>query len=761
MRPYLAVIKDSFREALASRVLWILSGCIVLLLLALAPIGYRESLTTDFLWGDISDGPALAARIREQSTAAEPSPGKRIWSLFDVEARQRIEKLESAPKNQEGRDFLRGMEALRQGLNKQIAQRDFYSPADWQEVRLNQEAKDLLAKQLDKLSTEERTRFHRLAIEAAYPGKFAWRSPKSLAVSYLGFATPELPFIKNQIDNFIKEIVLTQVMGWIVGVFGMIAAILVTSPIIPQMFEPGSITLLLSKPVSRSLLLSAKFLGGCAFVLINVTLLIVGLWLIVGTRFGIWNEGMMWCIPIFLFMFLIYYAVSAFTGLIWKSAIVSVVVTVLFWILCFVVDLTHTVLHDVALGQERINHLVEADGQLITANEATRLQLWDEEAKAWRTLAEPRPGGGIPIVEGPFYHQPSGHLLVGQGVRNPFGGRQQRVSLRVASAADGWKLRDGPALPSGTSTILMGYGDTLYAIAADQIYRFRGDPSKQPAAIRALGYRIPLGGGGEFEAAISGGFPNLPEPRAAAADPDRPRLVVCAGLDVYLYDQDAEGKLTQVAHAKLEGKENEGSVVAITGETVLVAQEQGQIFVLSATDLSTKKQFQLETDSQPRLAAAAPDGSRIALLFQNRNLWLIDAKSGEARRAPVSAQGEISGLTWSGPRLLVGDYANRVVAYDAEALARQRTYQPALSRYEIGYYYIIQPLYTIFPKPRMLNRTVQYVLTGKRTTDMGLFQGNLAQQRDDLNPWQPVKSGLAFVAVVLLLACVYIERHEF
>ena len=53
---------------------------------------------------------------------------------------------------------------------------------------------------------------------------------------------------------------------------GMIAAILVTSTVIPQMFEPGSITLLLSKPVSRSLLFSAKFLGACAFVFLNVTL---------------------------------------------------------------------------------------------------------------------------------------------------------------------------------------------------------------------------------------------------------------------------------------------------------------------------------------------------------------------------------------------------------------------------------------------------------------------------------------------------------
>jgi hypothetical protein len=56
---------------------------------------------------------------------------------------------------------------------------------------------------------------------------------------------------------------------------------------------------------------------------------------------------------------------------------------------------------------------------------------------------------------------------------------------------------------------------------------------------------------------------------------------------------------------------------------------------------------------------------------------------------------------------------------------------------------------------------VQYLVTGERTTDVGLFQGDLTQHREDLHPWQPVRSGLAFVCVVLLVACVYMERQEF
>ena len=115
----------------------------------------------------------------------------------------------------------------------------------------------------------------------------------------------------------------------------MLAAILVTAPIIPKCSIPVSLSLLLSKPVSRSLMFLAKFVGGCAFILINVTYLIVGLWAIVGLRLGIWSQGLLLCIPIFLFLFAIYYSVSAFSGVVWRNAVVCVVMTVVFWFACY------------------------------------------------------------------------------------------------------------------------------------------------------------------------------------------------------------------------------------------------------------------------------------------------------------------------------------------------------------------------------------------------------------------------------------------
>jgi hypothetical protein len=767
MRPYIAILKDSFREALASRVLWVTTGLIGVFLLLVVPLGYKLNLTGEITWGEIMDGPQLAARLRRDALTDQPSPGRRIWSLLDDATREKVQKLEKAakddgePRENRGREFRQGMDALRTGLNTLIARRDFYQEDDWRDVSLPKEAKDYLARSRESLSMEELARMNRLLIEAPYQSSFAWRSPDSVSFTYFWLESDPWPFSKKQIDSAIKEWVLTTAMQWIVGVFGIITAIVVTSTVIPQMFEPGSITLLLSKPVSRSLLLTAKFFGACAFVLLNATFLITGLWLIAGLRFEIWNSGMLWSIPIFMFMFLVYYTVSALTGLVWKSAIVSVVCTVLFYVTCWVVDTVHEFANAFIIDQHRITRMIEAEGTLLAVNEAGELQTWDDAASTWRRVSSPRNGNGIPTIDGPYYHAPSKHLLVGQGFLNPFGFRGHRITLRIGSDANAWQLRDGPATPSGSAALIVASDQSIFAVASDNVFRFHGDLTAKGTSVKILGMRLPLLSSGEFRPCLTGERPSFPDPLVAAADPQQARIVVCAANNVFVFSLTEAGELRETARRELKSRDKEGSAVAMAGETVVVAREHGKVLLLSASDLSVKRELELEGESQPRYVSVARDGSRFAVVFQNRRLWMIDASSGAAEPARIAAQGEISGAAWTDKHLLIGDYANRVVAYDAASLRREKVYRPAMTRWEWGYYYVIQPLHTIFPKPRKLNKTVQYVLTGKRTTDGGLLRGDLRQQRDDLHPWEPVQSGLVFVGLLLLGACVYFERQEF
>ena len=59
MTPYLAILKDSFREAFASRVLWILLGVVTLMLIVLAGFGMEEHAGASFASDDLLDAAAL------------------------------------------------------------------------------------------------------------------------------------------------------------------------------------------------------------------------------------------------------------------------------------------------------------------------------------------------------------------------------------------------------------------------------------------------------------------------------------------------------------------------------------------------------------------------------------------------------------------------------------------------------------------------------------------------------------------------------
>jgi hypothetical protein len=110
--------------------------------------------------------------------------------------------------------------------------------------------------------------------------------------------------------------------------------------------------------------------------------------------------------------------------------------------------------------------------------------------------------------------------------------------------------------------------------------------------------------------------------------------------------------------------------------------------------------------------------------------------------------------------MLVADRINRVTAYRLGSLSVERRLSPPLSFTQGIYRWGVLPLYTIFPKPGELSSTSQYLITGKRAEAIDDSDG-LEAAHVQLHPWAPVWSGLGFVAVMLALACVYIERQEF
>ncbi|MGA2185145.1 MAG: ABC transporter permease subunit [Bryobacteraceae bacterium] len=110
--------------------------------------------------------------------------------------------------------------------------------------------------------------------------------------------------------------------------FGMFLAVFASAGLTPSVLEPGRIELLLSKPVSRWHILLGRYAGNLLVVLGNTIYLVLGIWLILGWKTGIWNAAFLLAIPTTTFIFAVLLAVVVLVGVLWDSTALSIMITV-------------------------------------------------------------------------------------------------------------------------------------------------------------------------------------------------------------------------------------------------------------------------------------------------------------------------------------------------------------------------------------------------------------------------------------------------
>jgi hypothetical protein len=111
----------------------------------------------------------------------------------------------------------------------------------------------------------------------------------------------------------------------------LLVGVVVTSFFIPNMLRKGHIDLLLVKPITRPYLLLCRYVGGLSFVFMSLVFLVVGVWLLVGIRTGVWGPGFLYSIFLITFQFAILYAFSTFLGVFTRSGLVAIIGTVMAW----------------------------------------------------------------------------------------------------------------------------------------------------------------------------------------------------------------------------------------------------------------------------------------------------------------------------------------------------------------------------------------------------------------------------------------------
>lgn len=106
----------------------------------------------------------------------------------------------------------------------------------------------------------------------------------------------------------------------------MFLAVFASAGLIPTIFEPGRIELLLSKPVSRAHLLLGRYAGNILVIGLNVAYLALGVWLIFGWKTGVWNSTFLGVIATTVFMFAVLLSVVVFVSVLSESAALATMV---------------------------------------------------------------------------------------------------------------------------------------------------------------------------------------------------------------------------------------------------------------------------------------------------------------------------------------------------------------------------------------------------------------------------------------------------
>jgi hypothetical protein len=188
-----------------------------------------------------------------------------------------------------------------------------------------------------------------LILSGVVVGAFALVAVGPKGVTVAGY---ELP-IPLPPGAFYKYLFTSLLIGVWLTWAATILALISTAGIFPDFVAGGSIDLYLSKPISRLRLFLTKYATGLLFVALQVTIFTVLSFVLMRWRSGLWEPGLFLAIPIVVCFFSYLFAVQVLFGMLTRSAIASLLLTMLVWFFVFAVHFAEVRLAAFKVVKER------------------------------------------------------------------------------------------------------------------------------------------------------------------------------------------------------------------------------------------------------------------------------------------------------------------------------------------------------------------------------------------------------------------------
>lgn len=332
MKP-LSILKDSFRETLDCKTLWVLLVISTILILLCWGVSFTL-LSPEEALKDIASGFNVLVRYprgREQR--------KRFDATYSVTEARKLEDGEysfrlTASPAKETHKLVRHWNALDEGKTQSLDDPvpDADRPTDF-ELQKRYLTARFREQQLMRISIEpeegagEQLRY-RVTLK---PGR-----PELLRGAYrigilFGAGSFRLPLSPAVLVSLLEALLASVIAGWV----GIIFSVVVTASFVPDMLQKGRVDLILSKPISRAGLLVYKYLGGLLYVFFNALYLVGGCWLALAVRSNHWNASFLWSVPVLTLFFAILYSFSVWVGVLTRSPISAVAATLGLWFASF------------------------------------------------------------------------------------------------------------------------------------------------------------------------------------------------------------------------------------------------------------------------------------------------------------------------------------------------------------------------------------------------------------------------------------------
>jgi hypothetical protein len=541
------------------------------------------------------------------------------------------------------------------------------------------------------------------------------------------------------------------------------------------------------------MLLLSKFVGGCAFVFLCVVQLVVGLYLVAGLRLDVWNIRLLWCIPVSVFLFSVFYSVSLVAGLRWRSSILAIAVTTIFGTMCLVVGVVGGFFDALVTRPQRIQSLAVAGDALFGSTRGGGLVRFDRGQNRWIEIFESdamsRDNVLRPISLG---DKTIATARVRGGRFNPFG--SGALDLMVLSEADNWIPEPSLRLPTATSSLYLA-GDSVLAMntgelaitsrkdileAAGQKASESESESESEAEEKEPEQNDWLTKLSNMMGNVTSGFTSVLPARMAITPPrgviveseGQWLIALTRGRLVRLHRPDGntaasdDATWTLSAERVLEGEASRRGVIGLSGQVLLVARAEEPVQLLDASSLELIQQLDLPSSLVPVSVRGLDQRGRFALVTSDGRCRIIESDSIH----PQSSEFEIlrplgvkevesihvNHLTST---LYVAHHTDQIDVFDVSDLSVTERIRPSLAKWRWVDRYVITPLRTLIPPTGSLGETIAAMVSGKSAVFFD--DGSEEEELVRYNIVKPVVSCAAFIVVMLTIGCVYFATRDF